>query len=151
MSYVVVDVRGVVFDLDHEDTQAVLNLGSPNDIKEFLAKVGTIAGVAVASGPVAIAIGAIAAWAFVEGAAIRSSDKGCGVILTWLPLFPVVIPATRDCRCNIPWHDWAKQDSGTFCSSGGDTVDFAIQRGVLDPSIASFALANNVGDDRFRS
>jgi hypothetical protein len=148
MSYLVIDVRGIVYDLDEQDTQSVLNVASPTEARGVLEKIAAVAGVSIASGPAAIAVGVIAAWIVAEGLAVKAADKGCGVILTWNPLFPVVIPATRVCGCNIPWRDWAQQDSGTFVSSGGDTVTFAIQHGAHDPSIAGFHIVNNVGQDR---
>jgi hypothetical protein len=137
-------IRGVVIELDHNETQKLINLGG--DKAELTAEVGGIVsalGVSAVAAPYVVA--AVVAHMIWERTAIEKTDKGWGVILTCPYFAPgVAIPATRYER-HLPL-DWASMDAGTFVSSGNDVVEWSIQHGVVGADVAEFRLDNQEKD-----
>lgn len=145
MVNVLVDKLRVVVELDHDETQKLINGGFPADLD------GPIRGVLAAAGVAAATINVVAAgvvaYVAIERELIRRIDQGGGVLLTipvpWL-IPPVVIPSPRDPRINTPNSDWATKDDGVFVSPGSDVVAWRIERGAIDPGVAVFRLENRV-------
>jgi hypothetical protein len=141
MANVTQDFRGVVIELDHQETQQMLN-GAPG-VSGGVS--GAITGILVAAGVggplVAIIAAAVAAHFAWEGALIKAMDQGEGVILTMPWLTPgVVIPSSRH-PVGLP-PDWATRNEGTLTGAGGDTVQYHIDRAAGDPNVVVFRLRN---------
>lgn len=136
--------RGVVIELDHDETQKLINLGGGADeLKTTVGGIVAALGVSAVAAPWVVA--AIVAHIIWERTAIEKTDKGWGVILTCPYLAPgVAIPAPRY-EPNLP-ADWASTDSGTFVSPGNDVVEWSIEHGVTGGDVAEFQLDNEEKD-----
>lgn len=141
MANVIVDLRGVVIELDHAETEDLLN-GAPGTVDGAAGAVKKLliaAGIAAPVLPIVAA--AVAAYVLAESVVIRAVDKGFGVFLTSPPLAPgLVIPTTR-WEPHLPG-DWASRDKEILVSPGNDAVETRIERGVIEPGVAVFRLEN---------
>ena len=138
MANVTEDWRGIIIELDNAETGNFLGTLTASGLSQagLVGALTTLGLSAVAAPIVAAAVLVHIAW---EVPAIRSMDQGNGVILTMPWLTPgLLIPATRypsDLNQN-----WAAQGDGTFASSGGDRVDYHVDRSVGDPQGVVFRM-----------
>ncbi|TCM38930.1 hypothetical protein EV648_11547 [Kribbella sp. VKM Ac-2568] len=139
---------GLLMELDHQETQDLVSfLSTSTDVKAIGAKLAALGVSAFASPIVAAALALHVAW---EVQAIRMSDKGQGVFLTY-PLYGllapgVVIPSTRHVQDVAT--DWAGKADGVFASAEGDLVSWHVDRGATDPSVVAFRLVDECGWDK---
>jgi hypothetical protein len=138
-----VDLLRVVVELDHEETERLVNAGFTGDLEGPIR--GLLAAAGVAAATITGVAAAVAAYVAVQRELIRRVDQGGGVLLTMPWLLPgVVIPAPRNPQANTPSSDWATKNDGVLVSPGSDVVTWRIEHAVIDPCIAIFRLDNQV-------
>ncbi|TQM43915.1 hypothetical protein [Pseudonocardia cypriaca] len=140
-----VDSLRIVVELDHAETQTLVNAGSTTNLDGPIR--GLLAAAGVAAATINVFAAAVAAYVAVQRELISRADQGAGVLLTMPWLLPgVIIPMPRHPQTNTPSNDWATKDEGVLVSPGGDVVTWRIERAVINPGVAVFRLENQVPD-----
>src|SRR5262245_12618232 len=135
MARTTADWRGIIVELDANETNTFLNTINPLTV---VGGGGGIAAALTAMGvpgvPAGIIAAAIAVHIVWESAAIKAANRGDGVILTLLYGAPgVAIPSTRVAP-DID-QNWVTNVDGTFVSQGGDRIRYHVDHGAVDTSI----------------
>lgn len=143
MPIVAQDWRGVVIELDNNETAALLNALNPlAGAGGSAATTAALVGIGVSATAAGIVGAALALHLIWEIAAIKAVNQGNGVILTAPWVAPgVVIPSTRfppDINEN-----WVAKLNGTFVSAGGDRIDYRVENNVGDPAVVTFRMVNS--------
>lgn len=144
MASVIEDWRGVVIELDHNETDNLLKTllqasggaaGVGGSVTALLVAIG------VSAAAVPIVVAALVAHLAWEIPVIKAMDQGQGVILTMPWIAPgLMIPATR--HATDINQNWVAAGSGTFVSGGGDRVDYKVEHNAGDPKNVFFRLIN---------
>ena len=141
MAISITDWRGIVIELNHDEAQKLANAVQNAGAGGTAAVTGTLVGLGVAAAiaaPVAAVLIAQIGWIVL---AIRLNDRGEGVILTLPPFPPGVILAYPRSNVNLP-NNWAEQPAGAFVSSGGDVVEWRVERNHHPDDTVVFRLEN---------
>jgi hypothetical protein len=150
MANVRVDQRGMVIEINHDESNELMGAMAAADAA-MIAKVITVFGIAsTVAGYIGAAIATHILW---ELATFKASEKGNGLILYVDPYtlqgvlpFGMVIAHTRTGGENPD--PWAVNDDGVFKTSYADEIRFHIDRGAGSPDDCKFVLVNDCDWDK---
>lgn len=146
---------GIVIEMDHNDTEAVISAATQGGggLAAVLTPVLVAANVAT---PIVLAIIAVlGAWIAAEVVIIKAVDKGDGVYLTlpWPAILTgavfLIVPTTRPPFQPAPTPTWSQSDEGYFgTDDASDRISYKIEHNIISQDSVIFKLV--LGNDRVK-